>query len=220
MTNEITNVEVAGLNEDVYFNSGENGEWTNDLTVDLEELAAGNLDKAFSVDSVHNSNGTSFRIYHGIDKHAKIADGATREAIQELCNGLAAQADDLTKGFSVEWNGNNHVAVWRDEDGDKLQFGCDDDDYPGEAYWDGPFTEAAGELDTVQVYDCSDSENLQYVREAIQDNTEIELSSEEKVLEAVNELYDNGESGEYYFVGQDQAARKIWEQIEEDRDEE
>lgn len=203
----MSNVYVYGMNQEVFFNDDN---YTNYLVVDLEELHDGNLDKAFQVDCQHSAY-SNFRQYYGINHSAKIPSGATKEAIQGLCNVIAENAQELTKGFHVEWNGSNHVAVWRDEAGEKADYNTIDQ--TGFEYWSNTFAEDVAELDVVSVWDLADYDGLDDVLSAAK-QLDNELTDYESLLNVINEFFDNEESGEYYFVNHELAAQRIWERIQ------
>lgn len=208
---------IKGLDRDVYAVEGGYGSgfFYHFLTVDLEELAAGNLDAAFTIDAdVRDTNGQSFREYHGIDKSAKLPNGAEADSIRTLCENLAGRAAELAQGFSVEWDGSNQRAVWRDEDGDR----CENFEHPGD-YWTEQFYSDVADLTCTQIYDLSDTENKPFVLEAIRADERFEGAQNADDIEAmIHDIYDD--AAEYYYLGFAQAAEELWEQIKEQREEE
>jgi hypothetical protein len=192
----------------IYTESGSYGTgfWHNELVVDLEELAAGNLEKAFRVISdIHDTAGMSFRQYHGLDVHAKLPNGVHAATIQKFCNEIAARAKELTAGFESYWDGSNWRAKWNDVEGadDAAQFWAD-------------FRESVSELECADVYDLAFSENLIYVRENISEGRDADFESEAEVLEALHEAYDD--AGGYEFINFDEAAADIWQQIQDEKE--
>ena len=219
--NNIT-LNIAGLDKEVVAVEGGYGSgfFYNYLTVDLEELAAGNLAKAFSVDSAHDTAGTSFREYHGIDRTAKLPDGAIADAIRSLCEGIAQRAEELTKGFSVEWVNGNERAVWHDEDGDELtnENAVDGYGFSGNGdYWlAGQFAQDVADLDCAQTYDLTYSDNCPFVYENVKNDARFSTIESESDVEAILHDYYFDDS-EWAYIGFSQAATDILEKIQEER---
>lgn len=216
-------VTVNGLDKDVYIVEGGYGTgfWNNFLRVDLEELAGGNLDKAFDVlDDVHDTAGQSFREYHGIDVCVKLPDGAKAAAIQSLCDSIAERAEELTKGFSVVWNGSNHVSRWADEGGDETPVERDDDVYEpryycnndAAQYWADQFCNDVAELDCLMSYDLDDTDNVSFVAENIKADERFAVVESADDVEAILKDYYTDDS-EYAYFGYTAAADSIWGKI-------
>lgn len=179
------------------------GFWHNEIEIDLEELQSGNMEGAFSVvKDIHDTAGTSFRQYYGIDIAVELPDGVTASAIAALCEGIWERREELTAGFSVEWINGNNKAVW---DGETE--GAED----AQQYWADAFPGEVQELDCMQVYDLADSENVPFVMEGIahliEDKTTADKAS---VLAAIEEVYAR-ENDEVKFTNYDEAAEEIVE---------
>lgn len=190
------------------------GFWKWSLDVDLEALKDGKGAEAISVEQNHDTAGMSFRQYHGIVKSYPLPAGVKTEALKPVIAGIVERAEELTAGFSTRWDG-DWKAVWENSEG------ADDAVY----YWDEQLAYTLQDLDCVQTYDLSDSDNRSYVLDNLRQVAAEEwagitaLSKDEMVerLEALlNESYQDDE--DYSYIGFTQAAEEFADYIIENRE--
>lgn len=203
-------VEQFGVTETFLAGSGDysQGFWHNEIVVDLEELADGNMEKAFSlIADIHDTAGTSFREYYGIDVNVKLMDGVRVESLAELCAQIWEKREQLTAGFSVEWENGNERACWTVNDDDNSVEEAED-------YWCSKFEMEVQDLPCAEVYDLADHENLSFVIDALRENTDdLESMDAQAVKSLLYEIYsDNHDT---LFQNYDISAERIVERIAE-----
>lgn len=167
------------------------GFWHNELSIDLEKLADGDAMGAFTVvKDIHDTAGMSMREYHEIDVNVRLPSGVTAEAIAEMCESLWERREDLTNGFSVDWDGSNWKGQWADEED-----GSPNSNYD---FWHRDFKEQVGDLTCREVYDLSFSENIPYVMENLRDSGyKLEEMDADAVYVALGECYTSDSDFEY-----------------------
>lgn len=199
-----------GIDEDAALTGSGNystGFWHNELCVDLEKLALNDLDAFSVVEDIHDTAGTSFREYYGIDRAATLPDGVKTNAILDLCLQIWEQRAELTAGFSVEWVNGNEKAAWDEE-----VEGAEE----AQEYWEDAFRSRVDDLDCAEVYDLSNDNNLSFVYENLCDAgyTPEQLRSKADVLAAIEACYEDDE--DCLYTNAEDAAEAIAERYAED----
>lgn len=193
------------------------GFWTWSIDFDLDALKDGKGEDAISVTSNHDTAGMSFSQYHGITRSYKLPDGVKVSAVQALIDDILARAEELTEGFSVEWNGNNHVGRWTFED--------ENDEYnDASMFWD-ELQDSIAELDSLMHYDLSEGDNVGFAEQAIKDHADFATLAtlegddlEARIVEMFDDIYD-AESDEWIYTGHSDAAQEIANRLINDREE-
>ena len=196
-----------GASGDYLTGSGDYGQgfWHNELVVDLEELAGGNMEGAFAlIEDIHDTAGQSFRAYYGIDHHATLPDGVSVDAIAQLCADIFARREELTAGFAAEWDNGDYKADWGDDaDGSEA----------AQAFWED-FGQKVGDLTCAQVYDLADRDNTPYIIEALESgDTDLTGMAEGDILSLLEESYVS--DSDTLYVNYGWASDRIAEYVSE-----
>lgn len=198
------------------------GFWEWFINIDLEDLKSGKGEDAISVYQSHDTAGTSFDVYHGIAREYSLPDGVEVWAVKELIDSIVDRADELTEGFEVYWNGNNHIG--------RFQFSYEDDDFDhlpsfkAFQFWE-ELPETLEDLHTVDmVYDLSYSENLNYVLRAMLSIHPLEVlpNDDDELKQFVNEYIENHygddeSDSETYYINQANAVDELVDLVKEKR---
>jgi hypothetical protein len=176
------------------------GFWYWDFDVDLEDLSEGKGRKAITITEVHDTYGTSFKQYYGIERSYRLPDGAKVSALEEIIEDIVNRAEELTAGFSTEWINGNWKAAWNTE-----VEGCEN----ALAFWER-LGEDLSEIDCVQIWNLSDMDWWNY-EDIIQAGFDYK-NPDSSILE---QFYVGDEDTQYinYKSGAEILANKIRDKI-------
>lgn len=217
-----TMLEVLGIGADeVFCNSGNynGGFFRNELLIDLEELAGGGLISvgAFHIlKDIHDTAGTSFREYYGIDYACKLPDGAKGSAIADVCLTIWNRRQELTAGFSVEWVNGNEKGEWDDdtEGSDQAH------DWWSDADQNDCFATLVGDMVTAEVYDMScDTDTVSTFYAAIHAATE-EMNPEDVTAESIQEILETTyvSDSDTQYTGYADAAKEMFSRWQDEKE--
>lgn len=220
--------QALGIGADESVIAAYSDEYRCELAVDLEELQGGNLSEAFifSRDLHDTVRWVGQREYNGIIISAVLPDAFTTSSLISFCEDIWNRRDELTSGFSVQWDGGNWSAHWlcdEDEDeGDEESEGNDETAWEAaqaaQTFWENFGDTTLEEVDAVEVYDLADCDNISFVRQTLEEYyPDVDLTQADAVRRVLDAHYASDLDTAYrrHTVAAHRIAQAAQEEAEE-----